>query len=88
MWGSISDMNTPEGMACGLKLCASELASWNSSTIGQIPKLIQEKRKMLSNLTVQDKDGSLGVEINIDRRELNGLSDDEEIYWGQRSRVH
>ena len=34
MWGSISDMNTSEGMACGLKLCASQLASWNSSTIG------------------------------------------------------
>ena len=88
MWGSISDMNTPEGMACGLKLCASELASWNSSTIGQIPKLIWEKRKMLSNLIVQDKDGSIGVEINIVRRELNGLLDDEEIYWAQRSRVH
>ena len=34
VWGSISDMNTSEGMACGLKLCASQLASWNSSTIG------------------------------------------------------
>ena len=43
---------------------------------------------MLSNSIVQDKDGSLGVEINIVRRELNGLLDDEEIYWGQRSRVH
>ena len=43
---------------------------------------------MLSNLIVQDKDGSLGVEINIVRRELNGLLDDEEIYWAQRSRVH
>ena len=88
MWGSISDMNTSEGMACGLKLCASKLASWNSSTIGQILNLIQEKHKMLSNLTVQDKDGSLGVEINNVRRELNGLLDDEEIYWGQCSRVH
>ena len=51
VWGSISDMNTPEGMACGLKHCASKLASWNSITPGQIPKLIQEKRNLLSNLT-------------------------------------
>ena len=87
VWGSISDMNTPEGMACGLKLCASG-NSWNSSTLGQIPKLIQEKRKMLSKLTEQHKDGFLGMEINNVSRELNGLLDDEEIFWGQRSKVH
>ena len=81
-------MNTSEGMASGLKLCASKIDLWNSSTFEQIPKLIQEKRKLLSSMTQQDKDGSLGVEINKVRKEINGLLDDEEIYWGQRSKVH
>ena len=81
-------MNTPKGMASCLKLCASEIALWNSSTFGQIPKLIQEKRKLLSSMTQQDKDGTLGVEINKVRKEINGLLDDEEIYWGQHSKVH
>ena len=66
-WGSISDMNTLEGMASGLMLCAYELALWNSSTLGQLLKLIQMKRKK------QDKDGSLGVEINKVRKEINEL---------------
>lgn len=43
-------------------------------------KLIQEKRKMLSSMTQQDKDGSLGVEINKVKKEINGLLDDKEIY--------
>ncbi|XP_075665934.1 uncharacterized protein LOC142635699 [Castanea sativa] len=73
---------------CGLKLCAAELALWNSSTFRQIPKLIQEKRKMLSSLSQQDKDGSLWEEINKVKKEINGLLDDEEIYWRQRSKVY
>lgn len=80
VWGSNGDMNTSEGMAIGLKLCAFKLSMWNSSTFGQILKQIQEKRKMLSSMTQQDKDASLGVEINRVRKEINVLLDDEEIY--------
>lgn len=39
-------------------------------------------------MTEQDKDGSLGVEINKVRKEINGLLDDEEIYWRQCSEVN
>lgn len=35
---------------------------------------------MLSSMTQQDKDVSLGVEINRVRKEINVLLDDEEIY--------
>lgn len=35
---------------------------------------------MLFSMTHQDKDGSLGVEINKVKKEINGLLDDKEIY--------
>ena len=54
---------------------------------GQIPKQIQEKRETLRNLVCRDRNGSLGSEINILRKEINELLDSEEIKWHQRSKV-
>ncbi|XP_075662992.1 uncharacterized protein LOC142632487 [Castanea sativa] len=51
-------------------------------------KKIQEKRRALNSLTLQDKDGTLSTEINCLRKEINDLLDDEEIYWGQRAKAH
>ena len=54
---------------------------------GQIPKQIQKKRETLNTLVCRDKDGSLGSEINVIRKEINELLDSEEIMWQQRAKV-
>ena len=41
----------------------------------------------LRNLVCRDRNGSLGGEINILRKEINELLDSEEIKWHQRSKV-
>ena len=69
-----------------LSSCAAELSKWSSSVFGQIPKKIQAKRNELNSLTLQDKDGAFSSEISRLRREINDLLDDEEIYWGQRTK--
>ena len=48
---------------------------------------IQSKRKALNDLTIQDRDGIIGKEINSIRKEINNLLDSEETFWHQRSRV-
>ena len=52
-----------------------------------IPKKIEEKKKNLHKLTVQDKEGQNGAEINRLKNEINELLDGEEVCWQQRSRV-
>ena len=54
----------PNGIAFALLTCAADLKAWSSTAFGQIPKVVQEKRKKLSALIQLDKDGSLGEEIN------------------------
>ena len=46
-----------------------------------------KKRRSLSNLVQRDRNGSLGREINVLRKEINDLLDSEKIMWQQRSRV-
>ena len=82
------DLSTPKGIMENLKRCASELSSWSSSVYGLIPKKIQSKRNALSALTWQDKNSELSTEIRNLRRELNGLLEDEELYWGQSAKAH
>ena len=41
----------------------------------------------LNVLTIQDRDGIMGKEINNLRKEINDLLDSEETFWHQRSRV-
>ena len=48
---------------------------------------IQSKRKALNDLTIQDRDGIIGKEINSIRKEINNLLDSEETFWHQRSKV-
>ncbi|KAK9986453.1 hypothetical protein SO802_031404 [Lithocarpus litseifolius] len=64
-----------------------DLARWNKSVFGYVPKQIQNKRKALNALTLQDSAGIMGNEINSLRREINDLLDCEETLWHQRSRV-
>ena len=78
---------TPEGIATSLQVCAVDLARWNKSTFGHVPKQIQNKRKALNALVLQDSNSSMGKEINRLRKEINDLLDCEEILWHQRSRV-
>ena len=54
---------------------------------GKFGRRRKKKRETLSTLVLKDKDGSLGSEINIIRKEINDLLDSEEIMWHQRSRV-
>ena len=63
-WCSGSDLSTPNEIASALLTCAADLRAWSLTAFGQIPKVVQEKRKKLSALIQLDKDGSLGEEIN------------------------
>ena len=83
-----SSLDTPEGMAQNITACAAKLAAWNSIVYGQISKMLQKKRKTLSSLAQQNGNGSLSIEINSFRSEINNLLDDEKLYWRQRSKVH
>ena len=75
------------GIVARLSCCAEKLFIWNNMVFGQIPKRIQEKRETLKNLVCRDKNGRLGNEINMLRKEINELLESEEIKWNQRSRV-
>ncbi|XP_075658987.1 uncharacterized protein LOC142628835 [Castanea sativa] len=86
-WVGGLHQGTPEGIAASLQSCAADLARWNKSVFGYVPKQIQNKRKVLNAWTLQDRDGIMGKEINSLRREINDLLDCEEIFWHQRSRV-
>ena len=78
-WNRGSLENTPEGIASNLSLCASALTLWSRDVIGNIPKKIQEHKKLLNTPTTLDRDGSHSVEINEVRKDLNGLLDSEEV---------
>ena len=69
------------GIAAKLRCCADNLSRWNKLVFRQIPKKIQEKRETLNSLAYRDRNGSLGGEINILRKEINELLDSEEIKW-------
>ena len=60
-----------------LRYCAENLSRWNKMVLGQI----QEKRETLSTLVCKDRNGSLGGEINMLRKEINELLNSEEIKW-------
>ena len=68
----------PKGIDTSLQVCVADLARWNQSTFGHVPKQIQSKRKLLNELIPQDKNGIMGKEINRLRREINDLLDCEE----------
>ncbi len=67
----------PEGVASNLQRCAVALISWNQNVVGNIPKKIQEKRRALNSLTIEDR-GTKGAKINKLRKEFNDLLDSEE----------
>ena len=81
VWGGRHELNSPNGIAASLSHCAEKLSSWNKMVFGQIPKQIQKKKEILSKLVCRDKDGSLGREINVIRKEINELLDSVEIMW-------
>ena len=87
-WDSGALFVTPEGVASNLKRCADALTTWNQNVVGNISKQIQEKRKALNSLTMNDQHGSRGADINHLRKEINDLLDSEETIWRQRSKVH
>ena len=76
-WCTGNDLNSLNGIASALFACAVDLKAWSSVAFGQIPKVIQEKRKKLSSLIQHDNDGSLGEEINQTRKEINDLLNSE-----------
>ena len=86
-WKDGLNRGTPNGLCEGLKQCALALTSWSKSTFGRIPKRIKEKKKALGRLIEHDDDGQNGVEINRQRKEVNELLDEEEVWLQQRSRV-
>ena len=87
-WQSGTLSATPEGVASNLHRCASALASWNQNVVGNIPKKIAEKRRILNSITNVDQQGDRGAEINQLRDEINDLLDSEETIWRQLSKVH
>ena len=79
-WEGCLHRGTPESISSGIQNCAADLARWNKSVFGYVPKQIQDKRKALNVLTIQARDGIMG-------KEINDLLDSEETFWHQRSRV-
>ena len=86
-WEGGLHQGTPRSIATCLQNCAADLERWNKLVFGYVPKKIQCKRKALNDLTLQDRNGVMGKEINSLRREINNLLDCEEIFWHQRSRI-
>ncbi|XP_075665500.1 uncharacterized protein LOC142635183 [Castanea sativa] len=84
--GSLVSRN-PAGIVEGLRCCKAALTSWSSEVYGNIPKKIQEKKKLLAALTKSDTDRQNGGEINKLRKKTNELLDGEETWWSQRSHV-
>ena len=87
VWNNGSNLGAPSGLAARLKQCSSALSSWSMGVYGHIPKKIEEKKKYLQKLTVQDRGGQNGVEINKLKEEINELLDGEEVWRQQRLRV-
>ena len=81
VWNSGSNLGTSSGFAARLKQCSSALSSWSMGVYGNIPKEIEEKKKYLHKLTMQDKEGQNGAEINSLKKEINELLDGEEVWW-------
>ena len=79
---------TPEGVASNLIRCPDAPAIWNQNVVGNISKQIQEKRRALNSLTMDDQHGSRGVDINHLRKEINDLLDSKETIGRQRNKVH
>ncbi|KAK9678607.1 hypothetical protein RND81_11G222600 [Saponaria officinalis] len=70
-----------------LSRCASELRAWNGNSIGKIMKGIHQRRRRLKFL---NEGGRLAVHIQERRRilaEITQLTNQEEIFWRQRSRA-
>ena len=87
-WDSGALSVTPEGVASNLIRCADALAIWNQNVVGNISKQIQEKRRALNSLTMDDQHGSRGADINHLRKDINDLLDSKETIWQQRNKVH
>ncbi|XP_075669862.1 uncharacterized protein LOC142639588 [Castanea sativa] len=87
VWESSIDMNSPDGLAEGLKRCAADLSHWNRNVFGHVSRQIQAKRKVFNSLILQDRDGCHGAKIIRLRKEINDLLDSEEIMWSQRSKA-
>ena len=64
VWNEGTRLNNPRGLITRLRQCADALSKWSNSAFGQIPKKVQEKKKVLSALTKDDIDRQNGVEIN------------------------
>ena len=79
VWDDSQELNSPIWIAARLNCCAENTSKWNKMVFGQISRQIQKKRETLSTLVLRDKDGSLGSEINMIRKEINDLLDSEEI---------
>ena len=86
-WREGANLDTLGGIAKGLKQCVANLTRWNMSVFGLIPKQIQKKRRALSELVVQNRDGSRGNEVNKLRKEINELLDNEEIMWHHKAKT-
>ena len=56
-WNGNLVSRSPASIVEGLKCCEAALTSWSSEVYGNIPKKIQEKNKLLTELTYRDKDG-------------------------------
>ncbi|XP_075655081.1 uncharacterized protein LOC142625281 [Castanea sativa] len=87
-WDSSTLSTTLERVAFNIDRCAIALANWNQNVMGNIPKKIQEKRRALNSLTMDDQQGTRGANINQLRKEINDLLDSEETIGRQRSKVH
>ena len=67
-----------------IKHCRQTLVSWSRGTFGATKTKIQEKQKLLLELTNQNK-AELSDEIQRVKAEINAMLYHEEVAWRQRS---
>ena len=80
-------MTTGSPMYClfeKIKQCTSALVGWSQVTFGQSKSKIQEKQRILEELTRDNLGGHL-EEIRRAKEEINTILYHEEIHWRQRS---
>jgi hypothetical protein len=70
-----------------IKQCQINLLQWSQSHVRVTPKLIDSKMKKLQELELQSKEDYDNRQINLIRRELNGLYEKVEVVWRQHSRI-
>lgn len=69
-----------------IRVCGEFLKEWAADKFGSSPKRIKDERKILNEMKTADRWRDSELRIREKKALVEKLSDQEEIYWKQRSR--